>query len=284
MTGGCVLLVFRTVGATTLSLLQEMGRMSRFLLYAFYMIVRRPGRPIHVVKQVHFIGAGPGDPELITVKGRALLDRADVLLYAGSLVSPALVASSPAPEKVDSWGMHLEDLINLMALRVNENKTVVRLHSGDPALFGSIVEQIAELRKRGIMVRIVPGVSSVFAAAAALAPEFTPRGVSETLIITRPAGKTLEEDSIAGLSQYPATMAFFLGSGHFADITAKLACPRDTPAAVIFHASWLRRRISILIWIWRRSRSKIWRVRLPRRQPEQRRQLLPGGPLGATLP
>jgi precorrin-4/cobalt-precorrin-4 C11-methyltransferase len=87
-------------------------------------------------------------------------------------------------------------------------------------------------------VRIVPGVSSVFAAAAALATEFTPRGVSETLIITRPAGKTLEEDQIAGLSQYPATLAFFLGSGHFAGITEKLACPKDTPAAVIYHASW----------------------------------------------
>jgi precorrin-4/cobalt-precorrin-4 C11-methyltransferase len=187
---------------------------------------------------IWFVGAGPGDPELITVKGRALLDRADVLLYAGSLVSPALVASCPAPEKVDSWGMHLDDMVSLMAGRVTQGKTVVRLHSGDPALFGSIVEQIAELRKHAITVRIVPGVSSVFAAAAALATEFTPRGVSETLIITRPAGKTLEKDCIAELSQYPATMAFFLGSGHFADITGKLTCPQDTPAAVIFHASW----------------------------------------------
>ncbi len=189
-------------------------------------------------KVVWFVGAGPGDPELITVKGRALLDRADVLLYAGSLVNPALVASSPAPEKVDSWGMHLDDMVNLMAAHVNEGKTVVRLHSGDPALFGSIVEQIDGLKKRNISVRIVPGVSSVFAAAAALGTEFTPRGVSETLIITRPAGKTLEKDYIAELSQYPATMAFFLGSEHFADITQKLACPQDTPAAVVFHASW----------------------------------------------
>jgi len=187
---------------------------------------------------VWFVGAGPGDPELITVKGRALLDRADVLLFAGSLVNPVLVASSQAPEKVDSWGMHLDDMVSLMADRVSRGKTVVRLHSGDPALFGSIVEQVAELKKHSISVRIVPGVSSVFAAAAALGTEFTPRGVSETLIITRPAGKTLEKDYIAELSQYPATMAFFLGSEHFADITRKLACPGDTPAAVIFHASW----------------------------------------------
>jgi precorrin-4/cobalt-precorrin-4 C11-methyltransferase len=189
-------------------------------------------------KVIWFVGAGPGDPELITVKGRSLLDRADVLLYAGSLVSPALVASCPAPEKVDSWGMHLEDMVNLMADRVKQGKTVVRLHSGDPALFGSIIEQIAELKKQDISVRIVPGVSSVFAAAAALGTEFMPRGVSETLIITRPAGKTLEKDHIAELSHCPATMAFFLGSEYFTDITAKLACPPDTPAAVIFHASW----------------------------------------------
>ncbi|MDD1684695.1 MAG: cobalt-precorrin-4/precorrin-4 C(11)-methyltransferase [Methanoregula sp.] len=187
---------------------------------------------------VWFVGAGPGDPDLITVKGRTLLDRADLLIYAGSLVSPALVASSRAKEKVDSWGMHLDDIIALMADRVRQKKTVVRLHSGDPALYGSIIEQIAELEKQKIAVRIVPGVSSVFAAAAALVTEFTPRGVSETLIITRPAGKTLESDHIAGLSQYPATMAFFLGSEHFADITEKLICPKDTPAAVIFHASW----------------------------------------------
>ena len=189
-------------------------------------------------KVVWFVGAGPGDPELITVRGRALLDRADVLLYAGSLVNPALVASSPAPEKVDSWGMHLDDIVNLMADRAEKGKIVVRLHSGDPALYGSIVEQIAGLGEMGVAVRIIPGVSSVFAAAAALMTEYTPRGVSETLIVTRPAGKTLEKDDIAGLSQYPATMAFFLGSGHFEEITKKLSCPGDTPAAVVFHASW----------------------------------------------
>ena len=177
------------------------------------------------------------------MKGKALLDRADVLLYAGSLVNPVLVSMSSASEKLDSWGMQLDDMVKLMADRAKQGKTVVRLHSGDPALYGSIVEQIAELKKYGISVLIVPGVSSVFAAAAALNTEFTPRGVAETLIITRPAGKTLEKDYIAELSQFPATMAFFLGSEHFADITAKLSCPKNTPAAVIFHASWPDQRI-----------------------------------------
>jgi precorrin-4/cobalt-precorrin-4 C11-methyltransferase len=184
------------------------------------------------------VGAGPGDPDLITVKGRALLDAADVLLYAGSLVNPALVASCGAAEKVNSWGMKLEAIVALMEDRARMGKTVVRLHSGDPALYGSIVEQMAELGRRGIAVRIVPGVSSVFAAAAALGTEYTPTGVSDSLIITRPAGRTLEEDLVAELSQYPATMAFFLGSRHFAEITKKLSCPPDTPAAVVYHASW----------------------------------------------
>lgn len=192
---------------------------------------------------IWFVGAGPGDPELITIKGRNLLDRADVLLYAGSLVNPVLVASCPAAEKVDSWGMKLDDMIALMTDRANKGKLVVRLHSGDPSIYGSIVEQIAELKKAGIKVRIVPGVSSVFAAAAALGTEYTPKGVSDTLIITRPAGKTLERDYISELSKNPATMAFYLGSEHFAEITGKLSCPRDTPAVVVYHASWPDQKI-----------------------------------------
>ena len=192
---------------------------------------------------IWFVGAGPGDPELITVRGRKLSDTAEVLIFAGSLVNPALVATSPAPEKVDSWGMKLKDIVALMTDRAHKGKRVVRLHSGDPSLYGSIVEQIAELEKGGISVRIVPGVSSVFAAAAALGTEYTPKGVSDTLIITRPAGKTLERDYIPELSEIPSTLAFFLGSEHFFGITQKLSCPPDTPAVVIYHASWLDQQI-----------------------------------------
>lgn len=192
---------------------------------------------------IWFVGAGAGDPDLITVKGQRILDHADVLIYAGSLVNPQLVARSPAPEKVDSWGMQLDAMVSLMADRARTGKKVVRLHSGDPAIYGSIVEQIAELEAKDITVKIVPGVSSVFAAAAALGTEYTPKGVSDTLIITRPAGKTLDVDHITELSKVPATMAFFLGSEHFAEITEKLACPKDTPAVVIYHASWPDQRI-----------------------------------------
>jgi len=193
--------------------------------------------------KVWFVGAGPGDPDLITVKGLSLLKKADVLIYAGSLVNPVLIAHSDAKTKLDSWGMDLEELVLAMESAVNAGKTVVRLHSGDPSLYGAIVEQIGELEKRGIAVGIVPGVSSLFAAAAALGTQLTLRGVSESLIVTRPAGKTLEKDQIPELSRHGATMVIFLGAEKIGEITKKLLCPPDTPAAVIYHASWPDQKI-----------------------------------------
>ncbi len=193
--------------------------------------------------KVWFVGAGPGDPDLITVKGLSLLSDADVLIYAGSLVNPVLIARSAAAIKLDSWGMKLEELVAAMEVPAKSGKTVVRLHSGDPSLYGAIVEQIEELEKRGIAVEIIPGVSSLFAAAAALGSQLTLRGVSESLIITRPAGKTLEQDQIRELSALGATMVVFLGTGKLGEITRKLACPYDTPAAVVYHASWPDQKI-----------------------------------------
>ena len=188
--------------------------------------------------KVWIVGAGPGDPDLITVKGGELVRTADVLIYAGSLVNPELVGRSRAPVKLDSWGMHLPELVDLMETHAKAGKKVVRLHSGDPSLYGAIVEQIAELEKRGIAVGIVPGVSSLFAAAAALQTQLTLRGVSESLVITRPAGRTLEKDQIAEFSRLGTTMVIFLGTEKLREITKKLACAPNTPAAVIYHASW----------------------------------------------
>ncbi|MDD5418353.1 MAG: precorrin-4 C(11)-methyltransferase [Methanomicrobiaceae archaeon] len=187
---------------------------------------------------VYIVGAGPGDPDLITVKGMALLERADVLIYAGSLVNPALVERSGAAVKVSSWGMSLEALVDMMEEHVRAGRLVVRLHSGDPSLYGAIVEQMAELAARGIACEIVPGVSSLFAAAAALQTQMTLRGVSESLIITRPAGATLERDRIAELSRHGATMAVFLGTEQMEDVLARVECPPETPAAVVCRASW----------------------------------------------
>jgi precorrin-4/cobalt-precorrin-4 C11-methyltransferase len=193
--------------------------------------------------KVWFVGAGPGNPELITVKGLSLLKHADVLIYAGSLVNPDLVAQSEGAIKLDSWGMQLEDLVTAMEIPAKSGKTVVRLHSGDPSLYGAIVEQIEELEKRGVFVEIVPGVSSLFAAAAALGTQLTLRGVSESLIVTRPAGKTLAHDQIKELSALNMTMVIFLGTEKLEEITKKLTCPQDTPAAVVYHASWPDQKI-----------------------------------------
>ncbi len=192
---------------------------------------------------VWFVGAGPGDPDLITMRGNELLVGADVLIYAGSLVNPALVERSRAVVKMDSWGMSVEEMVPVMADAAKAGKRVVRLHSGDPALYGSIVEQIAELEKQGVEVRIVPGVSSLFAASAALKTQYTLKGVSESLIITRPAGETLQEDDISKLSEMGSSMVIFLGTDKLGEIVRKLRCPGDTPAAVIYHASWPDQKI-----------------------------------------
>jgi precorrin-4/cobalt-precorrin-4 C11-methyltransferase len=192
---------------------------------------------------VWFVGAGPGNPELITVKGLRLLKEADVLVYAGSLVNPELVNQSPAGIKLDSWGMHLPEIIEVMETHAKAGKNVVRLHSGDPSLYGAIVEQIRELELRGIAVEIVPGVSSLFAAAAALKTQLTLRGISDSLIVTRPAGKTLEQDQIEEFSRLNTTMVIFLGTEKLEAITGKLECPGETPAAVVYHASWPDQKI-----------------------------------------
>lgn len=186
----------------------------------------------------YIVGAGCGDPGLITVKGMDLLKRADILIYAGSLVNPELVAASGAVLKLDSSKMNLEEICGAIRDGVLEKKLVVRLHSGDPALYGAIIEQMAVLEKDGIRPEIVPGVSSLFGAAAALNTQLTLRGVSESVIITRPAGATLEEDRIKEFSRTGETLVIFLGTEKLRDIMAQVECPQDTPVAVVYHATW----------------------------------------------
>jgi precorrin-4/cobalt-precorrin-4 C11-methyltransferase len=195
------------------------------------------GEHVNVNNKVYFIGAGPGDPELITVKGRRLLESADLVVYAGSLVNPILL-DSISGHKIDSYGMRLEDITSTVVCAVKEGKKVVRLHSGDPSLYGAIIEQINELAKYDIVVEVVPGVSSLFATAAALGIQLTLKGVSETLIITRPAGETLEKDDLVALSRHGATMAVFLGTHMIKEVMESVEYPSDTPVAVVYHASW----------------------------------------------
>lgn len=187
--------------------------------------------------KVHFVGAGPGDPDLITVRGARLLAGADLVVYAGSLVNPALLEGLSA-ELVDSNKINLEKINGLMLSALRRGERVVRLHSGDPSLYGAILEQMRPLEEAGVEVEVVPGVSSLFAVAAALKTQLTLKGVSESLIVTRPAGTTLARDSIRELSRFGTTMAIFLGADKIRETTERLEVPKQTPAAVVYHASW----------------------------------------------
>ena len=187
--------------------------------------------------KLHFVGAGPGDPDLITVKGKRLLSEADLVVYAGSLVNPALLQDLKA-ETFDSNGASLEETTARILAALRSGKKVVRLHSGDPSLYGAILEQMKPLEEAGVEIEVVPGVSSLFASAAALKTQLTLKGVSESLIVTRPAGTTLEKDELAALSRHGTTLAIFLGIDKIRDIVDSLDRPGDTPVAVVYHASW----------------------------------------------
>jgi len=192
--------------------------------------------------KVHFVGAGPGDPELITVKGAKLLANADLVIYAGSLVNPKILEGLKA-ELVDSNTINFEEINERINRALRSGKNVVRLHSGDPSLYGAALEQMKLLEEQGIEVEVVPGVSSLFAVAAALKTQLTLKGVSESVILTRPAGTTLEEDQIGELSSHGTTMAVFLGTDKIRKVTESLRVPADTPVAVIYHASWPDQKI-----------------------------------------
>jgi precorrin-4/cobalt-precorrin-4 C11-methyltransferase len=192
--------------------------------------------------KVYFVGAGPGDPDLITVKGKRLLEEADLIVYAGSLVNPVLLKGLKA-ELVDSNGRSLEDTNARIINAAKAGKRVVRLHSGDPSLYGAILEQMKPLEKEGVETEVVPGVSSLFAAAASLKTQLTLKGVSESLIVTRPEGTTLEKDELASLSSHGTTMVIFLGVDKIREVVLSLDLPDDTPVAVVYHASWPDQKI-----------------------------------------
>ncbi len=192
--------------------------------------------------KVFFVGAGPGDPDLITLKGRRLLDEADLVVYAGSLVNPALLDGIGA-ELLDSNGLSLEATTARIIDALRAGKRVVRLHSGDPSLYGAILEQMRPLEEAGVEVEVVPGVSSLFAASAALKTQLTLKGVSESLVVTRPAGTTLEKDDLAALSRHGTTMAIFLGTDKIKEVVASLDRSKETPVAVVYRASWPDQKI-----------------------------------------
>ncbi len=194
--------------------------------------------------KVQFIGAGPGDPELITVKGARLLAEADVVVFAGSLVDRELVRTyAPDAEVWDSAGMTLEETIRVMAGAVAAERRVVRLHTGDPSIYGAIQEQMAALDELGIDYEVIPGVTSAFAAAALLKQELTLPEVSQTVIFTRIEGNTPvpERERLAEIARIGATIVIYLSVAMIDRVVAELlagAYTPATPAAVVCRASW----------------------------------------------
>ncbi len=200
--------------------------------------------------KVYFIGAGPGDPDLITVKGRDILTKADVVIYAGSLVSKEhLDYCKEGVEVYNSASMTLKEVINVIEKAHNENKSIVRLHTGDPSIYGAIKEQMDELDKLNICYEVVPGVSSFAAAAASIKKEFTLPGVSQTVILTRVEGRTPvpEKEDLEVLASRGASMALFLSVGMIDKVALKLrkGYGRNVPIAVIQRATWQDEKVVI---------------------------------------
>lgn len=191
---------------------------------------------------VHFVGAGPGAADLITVRGRNLLEKADIIIYAGSLVNKELLCCARKDcEIYDSSGMTLEEVLGVIA--ENADKETVRLHTGDPSIYGAIREQIDALDRLGIKYDVCPGVSSMFGASAAIGAEYTLPGVSQSVIITRMAGRTPvpERESIELLSSHGASMVIFLSAGMLEELSARLISGgyrKDSPAAIVYKATW----------------------------------------------
>lgn len=191
---------------------------------------------------VYFVGAGPGNPDLITVRGRVLIEKADIIIYAGSLVSEAHLKFSKAEcLQYNSAKMTLEEVTGIMA--ENPSRLIVRLHTGDPSLYGAIREQMDELDRLKIEYEVVPGVSSFTAAAASIKKEFTLPEVTQTVILTRIEGNTPvpQTETLLSLAKHRASMAIFLSVGQIEKvmhILAKGYGDKEVPAAVIYKASW----------------------------------------------
>ena len=198
---------------------------------------------------VHFIGAGPGAADLITLRGARLLGEADVIVYAGSLVNPALLDYKKAGCAVyDSASMTLEQVLAMMQEAEGAGKTTARLHTGDPSLYGAIREQMDALDRLGIPYDVTPGVSSFSGAAAALNAEYTLPEVSQSVIITRMAGRTPvpEGERLRALAAHGCTMVLFLSTGLLEEVEEELAAggyAPDTPAAIVYKATWPEERV-----------------------------------------
>lgn len=198
---------------------------------------------------IYFVGAGSGAPDLITVRGARLLEQADVVVYAGSLVNPALLDyCKPDCAVYNSAKMTLEEVLDVMVPAAQAGKLVVRLHTGDPCVYGAHREQMDALDKVGLDYEVCPGVSSFCGAAAALKAEYTLPDVSQTVILTRMEGRTPvpPKEKIELLAAHGATMVIFLSAGQLEQLSARLIAggyPPETPAAIVYKATWLDEKV-----------------------------------------
>ncbi len=200
------------------------------------------------MKQVYFIGAGPGDPELITLKGIKAIEKADIVIYAGSLVNPEILRYAKKGAEIhNSASMDLDEVLAVMERGAREGKVTARVHTGDPAIYGAIQEQMDALGERGITYEVIPGVSSFLAAAAALEQEYTLPDVTQTVILTRMEGRTPvpQKEKLAELAKHGSTMCIFLSVHAISEVVAELrqGYAEDTPVAVVRKASWPDQRI-----------------------------------------
>ena len=194
--------------------------------------------------KVYFIGGGPGDPELLTLKAKGVIERADVVIYADSLVHPSVAAfARPGAEVHGSKGLTLGEIMDLTVRAVGEGKTVARIQSGDPAIYGATLEQMRVLEREGIEYEIIPGVSSAFAAAALLKAELTVPQISQTVIMTRAEGRVSmpSGEQLRDLAAHGCTLVIFLSITRTARIVRELRAagyPKDTPVAVVYRVGW----------------------------------------------
>lgn len=200
--------------------------------------------------KVYFVGCGPGDPELITVKAKKLIQKADVMVYSGSLIPTPILKLCKKGKLYDAAKLVREEIFEILQKNSKENKIVVRLHDGDPTIYGAIKEQIDNLQKEGIESEIIPGVTSFLASAAALGIQLTLPGVTQTIIITRAEARTKvpEREKISELAKHDATMIFYL-SVHLLSEIVKQAIDggysKSTPAAVVYRASWPDQKVIV---------------------------------------
>ena len=201
------------------------------------------------VAKVYFVGAGPGNPDLLTIRAMKVIQQADVVIYADSLVNPEVCSFAKEDARiVGSSSLTLEEISELMIASVREGKTVARLHTGDPAIYGAVFEQMALLESSGIPFEVVPGVSSVFAACAALGVELTVPDLTQTVIITRIEGRTPVPagERLRGLAEHQASLVLFLSAALIDNVVAELSAggyPLETPVAVAQRISWPDERI-----------------------------------------